>query len=61
MIDNIFLESIKTLSTEEQNLRLKLQLEYISDEYEKQIIFLHSQISKYSALYNECQEKLYNQ
>lgn len=60
MQDYYFLESIKSLSIEEQNLKLRSQLEYLSDEYDKQIIYLQSQISKYSNLYDECREKLDN-
>lgn len=60
MIDNYnFLESIKNLSLEEQNARLKNQLEFNEQEHQQEILFLNSQISKFSALYYECQNKLY--
>lgn len=60
MLDNyLFLDSIKKLTLEEQNIRLKEQLEYLTKQHQEEIVFLHNQISKYSSLYNECQDQLY--
>lgn len=59
MTDYHFLESIKNLSIEEQNTKLIQYINYIQDEYSRDLLFLQSQISKYSNLYSECQEQLY--
>ena len=54
IVENMFFADLENMSLEEQNEKLKIELKsmiYENEELTKNIMFLHSQLSKYQGDY----------